>query len=131
MWEGIRYFQPDEFSSPDAPGSGSKMNLDFVKLLDELRSKCGFPLFISSGYRTPEHNREVGGVDSSSHENGLAVDITARDSHTRFVIVENAIALGFRRVGIGFSFIHLDMDLSKPDGVTWLYPPAVSRTRTV
>lgn len=34
------------------------------------------PIIISSGYRSPELNRAVGGVPSSSHAMGLAADFT-------------------------------------------------------
>ena len=39
-----------------------------------------FGLSISSSYRTPEHNAEVGGVPNSYHTKGLAFDFTGSDS---------------------------------------------------
>lgn len=32
------------------------------------------PFYVTSGYRTPEHNAEVGGSATSDHPNGLAAD---------------------------------------------------------
>lgn len=128
MWSDIKFFRPFEFDSPDAPGSGSKMSLDFVSKLDKLRSATRAPLVIHSGYRTPEHNATVGGVDSSAHESGHAADIAALSSTARFQIVEAALRIGFRRIGIGNDFVHLDDDLTKPQDVVWLYPSTDKRT---
>lgn len=32
------------------------------------------PIIVTSGYRTPEHNTEIGGSTTSDHPNGLAAD---------------------------------------------------------
>lgn len=127
-WADIKYFKPQEFASPDAPDSGYFMNLDFVRKLDQLREAMKMPLSIHSGYRTPEHNATVGGVDSSAHEAGHAADIGALSSGAKFAIVEAAMRLGFRRIGIGSTFVHIDDDITKPQDVCWLYPATEKRS---
>lgn len=52
-----------------------------LKILDDLRDKIGEPIYINSGYRTPEHNKAVGGSTLSYHMYGMAADIRA-DKHT-------------------------------------------------
>jgi hypothetical protein len=42
--------------------------------LDRVRRLLGRPLEISSGYRSPALNREVGGSPRSRHQSGLAAD---------------------------------------------------------
>lgn len=37
--------------------------------------QVGVPLVIISGYRSPEHNRDVGGSERSYHLDGLAFDV--------------------------------------------------------
>lgn len=127
-WSQVKYFKPHEFDSPDAPGSGSKMNLEFVLKLDALREAVKSPLAIHSGFRTSDHNATVGGVDSSAHETGHAADIAALSSRGKFEIIEAALRIGFRRVGIGNTFIHLDDDLTKDQSVCWVYPSTAKRT---
>jgi peptidase M15-like protein len=127
-WNDIHHFKAVEFDSPDQPGSGFKMNLAFVHKLDKLREAVKMPLIIHSGYRTEKHNDTVGGVDSSAHTSGHAADIAALSSGNRFTIVEAAMRLGFRRIGIGASFVHIDDDPIKPQDVVWLYPQTVKRT---
>ena len=44
--------------------------------LEVVRYTLGYPVIISSGYRSPIVNRMVGGVSSSYHTMGLAADFT-------------------------------------------------------
>ena len=120
-FSGIKHFQQSELASPDAPGSGVNMQLPLVLLLDQLREACGFPLIVSSGYRTGKHNELVGGVDSSSHTSGHAVDIRAVSSDARWTIVRHAIELGFNRIGIASTFVHLDCSPEHPENRIWTY----------
>ena len=43
--------------------------------LDDIREAWGKPIIITSGYRCEELNKAVGGVTTSYHQLGLAVDI--------------------------------------------------------
>lgn len=44
-------------------------------ILDPLRDAYGSPIFVSSGYRSVQLNRVVGGVNSSQHRLGQAADL--------------------------------------------------------
>jgi len=117
----MKYFSISEFDSPDAPGSGVNMHQELLELLDEMRAIYGKPIIITSGYRTPEHNAKVGGVDTSSHLKGLAVDIAIKDNNQRYEIIRIAMLLGIKRIGTGSGFVHINIDNSKPQNVNWLY----------
>ena len=43
--------------------------------LEVLRDRYGAPIIINSGYRSPQLNKRVGGVPTSNHVTGCAVDI--------------------------------------------------------
>jgi zinc D-Ala-D-Ala carboxypeptidase len=43
--------------------------------LHALRDRLGKPLVVRSAYRSPEHNRNVGGAPASKHMDGTAFDI--------------------------------------------------------
>ena len=58
---------------------------------------------------------------TSSHIKGLAVDIKAKDSKTRGLILDALRYVGFTRIGISKTFIHVDLDYDKSQNVTWLY----------
>lgn len=120
QWDRITHFKAYEFDSPDAPGSGEQMVEDFVLKLDEVRRFYGARMIITSGYRTPAHNKEVGGVDSSSHR-GYAADVSVRTGHLRYRLIKAAFDGGINRIGIGTNFVHLDADPDKPPYVIWVY----------
>ena len=48
-------------------------------VLQPLRDAWGGPLFINSGYRSPELNKAVGGVATSQHCKGQAADVGVTD----------------------------------------------------
>ena len=98
----------------------NNMNKDFLFVLDEAREFAGIPFVINSAYRSPEHPLSIKNP-SSSHIKGLAVDIKATDSVTRFKIVKALIEVGFTRIGIADTFIHVDLDLDKAQNVMWTY----------
>jgi len=98
----------------------NNMNKDFLFVLDEAREFAGIPFVINSAYRSPEHPLSIKNP-SSSHIKGLAVDIKATDSNTRFKIVKALMTVGFTRIGIADTFIHVDLDLDKTQNVIWTY----------
>ena len=96
------------------------MNKDFLAKLDEAREYANIPFIINSAYRSPEHPESIKNP-SSSHIKGLAVDISVKDSRTRFLILDALLAVGFNRIGISETFIHVDSDLDKSQSVIWTY----------
>ena len=117
----LKYFKLSEFDSPDKPGSGSKMDKDFLEKLDYARGNAGVPFKINSGYRTKEWNFKVGGRVGSSHLKGLAVDIHCNNSRDRALIINALMEVGVNRFGIARTFIHCDVDKNKDQDVIWLY----------
>lgn len=117
----MKYFTLDQFDSPDEIGSGNKMDEILLSMLDEARGLADVQFIINSGYRTEKHNKKVGGKENSSHLKGLAVDIKCTDSTSRDRILTSLRLAGFNRIGIAKTFIHCDIDTSKPQHVTWVY----------
>lgn len=115
-----KYFKLEEFDSPDLKGSGENMDKEFLTLLSEARELANIPFKINSGYRTEKHNLKVGGRVGSSHIKGLACDIHCNNSVNRKIIVSALIKVGFKRIGIAKTFIHVDLDHDKTDSI-WLY----------
>lgn len=97
------------------------MNEAFLLKLDEARAYANIPFVINSAFRSYEDNIRAGGSENSSHLRGLAVDISARDSTTRFLVLDALLAVGFVRIGVGSTFIHVDVDTEKDDSVIWTY----------
>ena len=93
----------------------------FLMMLDDARDEAKTPFVITSGYRCPEHNRAVGGVEGSAHTKGHAVDIAAGSSGKKFKIIKALMGVGFTRIGVSSNFIHVDNDYSKSPNVVWTY----------
>lgn len=91
---------------------------ELVKMLDKAREYAGIPFVINSGYRTLEHNEDVGGVGASSHILGEAVDLRARNSNEHFLITRGLILAGFTRISRKYpSHIHCDISKDKVQNV--------------
>ena len=117
----MKYFSYNEFDSPDEEGSGMNMDHDLLTMIDKAREIYGKPMHVTSGYRTENHNRKVGGVDSSSHLKGLAIDVACVRSNDRFEMLTALIEVGFNRIGVAGTFIHVDTDKNKSQNVIWTY----------
>ena len=96
------------------------MDVDFLAKLDEAREYANIPFIINSAYRSPTHPESIKNP-TSSHIKGLAVDISVKDSRTRFLVLDALMVVGFSRIGIASTFIHVDLDLDKSQNVIWTY----------
>jgi zinc D-Ala-D-Ala carboxypeptidase len=104
------------FNSTEIEGLSPRL----VILLDQMRELAEIPIFITCGYRSPEHNAEIGGVPNSAHVKGEAVDIRCHDSITRYKLVWAALKVGFKRIGVESVHLHLDISESLPQNVMFL-----------
>ena len=112
-----KYFSTDEMKCPCC--GECKMDEHFMEMLDSLRKGVGKPLVVTSGYRCPKHDTEIGG--EGNHTQGQAVDLRCESSDLRYSIIGFVMALGFKRIGIAKTFIHLDWVMDHPQKVVWLY----------
>jgi uncharacterized protein YcbK (DUF882 family) len=117
----VKYFSYDEFDSPDELGSGKQMDQDLLVMIDKAREIYGKPIVVTSGFRTESHNEKVGGVSSSSHLKGLAIDVACIRSKDRFEMLTALLEVGFNRIGVASTFIHVDVDKNKSQNVIWTY----------
>lgn len=60
------------------PESAIESLENLAELLEQVRDICQAPVIISSGYRSPELNRRVGGSMNSQHCKGQAADFTVK-----------------------------------------------------
>jgi uncharacterized protein YcbK (DUF882 family) len=83
-----------------------------IELLERIRASVGRPLRIVSGYRSPTHNRAVGGARRSYHLTGRAADF-----ERGVVPVSVAVAAGAGGIGScdGWA-VHIDTRRSRSSG---------------
>ncbi|WMS41869.1 D-Ala-D-Ala carboxypeptidase family metallohydrolase [Acuticoccus sp. MNP-M23] len=101
------------FSPPEIACRGTGKLLVNEPALDELqalRDRLGKPLIVRSAYRSPEHNRAVGGATRSKRLDGAAFDITMAN-HDPVAFEAAAREVGFIRFGFypRSGFIHVDL----------------------
>lgn len=101
-------FSPAEIA---CRGTGQlKLHPAALDKLQALRDRLGKPLILRSAYRSPEHNRRVGGAPRSKHMDGTAFDI-AMSNHNPAEFEAAAREVGF--LGFGTyprsGFMHIDL----------------------
>ena len=87
-------------------------------VLDPVREHWGLPIRVTSGYRCPELNDEVGGVEDSYHMDGCAADISAHDparnvelmSLIRAMQLVGMVSLTECYLGHKAKYIHIALD---------------------
>jgi len=110
----LTYFSDDELK--DRLTGQIKLQAGFGEALDNLRTKLGQPMAVTSCCRSTEHNKNVGGHPTSLHlmDNPkwktatLAIDIAIPNNPYRAQLVQIALNDGWS-VGVGSSFVHLDI----------------------
>jgi len=111
-------FSPREMA---CKGTGMLViDTDAMDKLQALRDALGKPLIITSAYRSPEHNRAVGGAEASKHLDALAFDVRM-DNHNPHRFEQAARAAGF--TGFGYypksGFMHIDTGPARSWGKPW------------
>lgn len=94
---------------------------ELLQRLQDARDLYGSPIKVNSCCRCLKHNKIVGGSSTSSHLHGMAIDVVAISSVTRAKLEEAFWRAGFRRKGVGETFLHFDVDWAKIWPCTWLY----------
>ena len=125
----MKYFSLGEFSHSDTAvslGIDNTIPWEYIPkiqhlvhcVLDPIREHWGLPIRVTSGYRCPELNAEVGGVEDSYHMEGCAADITATDparnvelmSLIRAMHLVGKLALTECYLGPKAKYIHIALD---------------------
>lgn len=115
-----KWFEDKETACPCC--GQNAMDPMLMRSLDHMREILNRPIILNSAFRCEKHNAEVGGKSDSAHLLGMAVDIKIDNNEERHMILKTAYRLGFSRVGVAKTFVHLDnADQFLPSPRCWLY----------
>lgn len=91
-------------------GNGDlRIHYDTLDAMQSLRNRLKRELVVTSYYRDPAYNREVGGAEDSYHLAGRAVDTPVLNTDVgRMLLVHYATWAGFKGFGRYPTFTHLD-----------------------
>lgn len=106
-----------EFESRDGspmPAEVKKNIIPLAQSLQALRDEIGKSIHINSGYRSPAHNKRIGGVPNSQHTLGKAADIKVSGIKPQELanIIEKLIRnrkMHEGAIGIYSTFVHYDI----------------------
>jgi uncharacterized protein YcbK (DUF882 family) len=110
-------FTLQEFNSKcgrDIPNNVLPNIIQLAKNLQVLRDAVGKSISITSGYRSPQHNKKIGGAKDSQHVKGMAADIKVAGMTPKEValVIEGLIESGKMKqggIGIYASWVHYDI----------------------
>lgn len=109
-------FSINEFHCKDGTPVPSELFANIKELaenLQKIRDFIGIPILITSGYRTKEYNKKVGGKPNSMHLQGKAADLkTKLKPKDLYNIIIDLIEKGeIKQGGVGLydSFVHYDI----------------------
>ena len=97
----------DNFSAGEFGPHPERMEPSFIARLQRARANAGVVFEITSAWRSQD--------ESKSHWLGKAVDIRAKDSGTRWRIVDGLLEAGFVRIGVYFKTGHVHADTNTAD----------------
>ena len=118
-WKDIRYFTRAEFKckcgGKFCDGYPAEIDMNMVKIADEIRARIGKPISINSGLRCKTHNANVGGVSNSQHLYGNAADLGCPSGCTPIQMASIAEDIMGDTGGIGtYSWgVHIDTRTTK------------------
>lgn len=106
-------FRVKEFACSDG-SDPIFIDTELVNVLQKIRTYFGKSVTITSAYRTPTHNKKVGGETYSQHQYGKAADIKVQGVSPSKV-AQYAEKLLTNRGGIGrySTFTHIDVRQTK------------------
>lgn len=78
-------FKREEFECQCGCGYDT-VDIELITVLERIRTHFGKPVMITSGARCYEHNERVGGVKTSMHRVGKAVDFHVQGVRLDYVI---------------------------------------------
>lgn len=110
-------FSKKEFDSKDGSQMPQDVFVNIQKLANQLqvlRDYLGKPISINSAYRSPSHNKSVGGAKNSQHLYGKASDIKVKgmtpkqvyDAIVRLISQGDMLQGG---LGLYNTFVHYDI----------------------
>lgn len=122
-----KYFKARDFDCPCDYCGDTYVDPELVAKLDAMRDLRGRPLFVhhGGGYRCDRYQQDLKArgyqtaVGLSTHQVGRAADVSD-ESSTGQTLEELARKAGFRAVGVGLKWIHVDCRDDKDR--RWTYP---------
>ena len=98
-----------EFASKDGDDL-VRISPALLDILHSIRKHFNAPVIITSGYRTKNHNKKVGGAKKSTHMVGIAADIVVKGvTPAKVAAYANTLLQESGGIGEYRNFVHIDV----------------------
>ena len=106
------HFKTSEFSCKCC--GKEKPNSELMAVLQLVRIHFNQPVTVTSSYRCPKHNKDVGGATKSKHLKGIAADIKVKGVEPTEVhhLLTSLFPEGYG-IGLYKTFVHIDVRQKK------------------
>jgi hypothetical protein len=95
----------------DLPEDYRKNAEELLRRVNLFRKEYGQPMYVTSGYRSPEHNAKIGGSKASAHMSCQAIDFRDGDKKLKEFIAKDPAILE-----------KCDLYMEHPDAtLTWIH----------
>lgn len=117
MGDLSKNFSRYEFASGDGDPRYQTVDSELVDTLQALRDHVRRKVNITSGHRSPKHNKAVGGAAKSMHLLGIAADfwVAGYKPETLAKWLRQNVMRDFGCIIIYDNFVHIDMRRNKLD----------------
>ena len=112
----MKYFTIEELCKTshkvdNKPNEEQKANMEYLinNILDKARETLGMPIKVTSGFRSVELNKKVGGAANSQHTKGEAADLTCYDNKKLFNILKKLGGFDQLINEFNYSWIHVSV----------------------
>lgn len=112
----MKYFTIEELCKTshkvdNKPNEEQKANMEYLinNILDKARETLGMPIKVTSGFRSVELNKKVGGAANSQHTKGEAADLTCYDNKKLFNILKKLGGFDQLINEFNYSWIHISV----------------------
>ena len=121
------YFDRSEFACKCGCGFAT-VDIELLRVLEEIRWNFGRPVIISSGCRCISHNMLIGGHTRSKHVQGIAADIIVQGTPSR-IVRDHLYTRYYNQYGIGAydTFTHIDV---RDKEARWTDPQSGNKSPT-
>lgn len=119
-WHEIKHFKPADFQCPCNLCDGGQIDMDVVRKLDRMRERVQFPFLIVKGTSCREPMSRMAHRPDPNTGLSYAVEILCPDMRFRYLFLQAAFEVGFKRIELCRETIRVEDHPDLPGPKCWI-----------